>query len=34
MLNIKYHISSQIKKCYDDIENLKEIKEEIKKTVD
>ena len=34
MLNIKYHISSQFKKSYDDIENLEEIKEEIKKRVD
>ena len=34
MLNIKYHISSQFKKYYDDIENLEEIKEEIKKRVD
>ncbi len=31
MLNIKCHISSQFKKFYDDIENLEEIKEEIKK---
>ena len=34
MLNIKYHISSQFKQSYDDIENLKEIKEEINKRVD
>ena len=34
MLNIKTHISSQFKKYYDDIENLEEIKKEIKKRVD
>ena len=33
MLNIKYHISSQFKQPYDNIENLEEIKEEINKRV-
>ena len=34
MSNIKSHISSQFKKSYDDIEDLEEIEEEIKKKVD
>ena len=32
MSNIKSHISSQFKKSYDDIEDLEEIEEEIKKS--
>ena len=34
MSNIKSHISSKFKKNYEDIDNLEEIKEEIKKRVD